>query len=368
MDVSTTGQANRIFISYAHLDDDLLNRAVAHFTNDLKSFYAAQTGGELEVFFDRDSIGWGSDWRKRIDSELRGASIFMPIITMQYFNRPACREELNAFYGSADLLGTGFLVLPVVVMGASRITAEHPMPEVRLIESIQFENLEEAFMSGRGTPEWRRALALVADKLGSIIAQAEEKLGNQKNSTTSEIDQIEPDENFDLFEHVELLNEIGNRLASEMQSAEQDLVQWFGIVQDEMQQIAATSPNVMRARLVTIAQAVRNPSLNLQVSASALAASVTQADALIRSMVGELNGAHTKEASNLANELISSMTSDSTDLREVSDGLVEILGMLKTMELLSVPLRKAIKPGRVGFAKIQDVVATIEGWGNMPTG
>ncbi|MEU6757660.1 toll/interleukin-1 receptor domain-containing protein [Streptomyces sp. NPDC046685] len=367
MDVSTTGQANRIFISYAHLDDELLNQAVAHFTNDLESFYAAQTGGELEVFFDRDSIGWGSDWRKRIDSELRGASIFMPIITMQYFNRPACREELNAFYGSADLLGTGFLILPVVVMGASRITANHPMPEVRLIESIQFENLEDAFMAGRGSPEWRRALALVADKLGVIITQAEEKLGGQKGSTASEIDRAEPDEHFDFFEHVELLNEIGDRLPSEMQSAEHDLIQWCTIVQEEMQQFAATSPNAMRARSISMAQAVQDPSLSLQGSASALAASVSQADALMRSMVGELNGVHTKEASDLANGLISSLTSDSTDLRELSDGLVEILGMLKTMELLSVPLRKSIKPGRVGFAKIQDVVTTIGGWGNIPT-
>ncbi|MEV7368683.1 TIR domain-containing protein [Streptomyces sp. NPDC091299] len=364
MDATTSGQANRIFVSYAHLDDELLNQAVEHFTSDLGSFYAATTGGQLEIFFDRDSIGWGSDWRKRIDSELRGASIFMPIITMQYFNRPACREELNAFYGSAKLLGAGFLVLPIVILGAGAISADHPLPEVRLIESIQFENLEDAFLSGRGTKEWRTALSRIANKLVKIIAEAEEKMSEPPLNPV-EGDGAEADEDFDLFEHLEQLNSIGDRIPAEMNRAEEDLTNWFAVVQAEMQQFTATSPGVMRARSIAMAQAVREPSVKLQESASQLASSVTDADALMRSMVGQLSGVKTKEASGLAKSLIASVTDGSTDLRELSAGLVEVLGMLKTMEVLSVPLRKSIKPGRIGFAKIQDVVNTLEGWSGI---
>ncbi|MFB7979105.1 TIR domain-containing protein [Streptomyces vinaceus] len=361
MDVNATGQANRIFVSYAHLDDELLNQAVGDFTHDLKAFYAAQNGGQLEIFFDRDSIGWGSDWRRRIDSDLRGASIFMPIITMQYFNRPACREELNAFYASAELLGAEFLILPVVILGAGRITADHPMPEVRLIESIQFENLEECFISGRGTREWRQALSRIADKLGAIIDRAEDKMSALNLMRPGEAE-IALDEDFDFLEHVEQLNQIGGRLPREMESAERNLMEWCDIVTSEIQQFGATSPNAMRARSIAMAQAVRDPSLKLQDSASVLAASVSQADALMRSMVGQLSGVRTKEGSELATNLVKSLTDGSTDLRELSGGLLEILGMLKTMELLSIPLRKSIKPGRVGFAKIQDVVTTIERW------
>ncbi|MEU1053046.1 TIR domain-containing protein [Streptomyces sp. NPDC005876] len=365
MDGTTSGQANRIFVSYAHLDDELLNQAVEHFTSDLGSFYAATTGGQLEIFFDRDSIGWGNDWRKRIDSELRGASIFMPIITMQYFNRPACREELNAFYGSAKLLDAGFLVLPIVILGASAISADHPLPEVRLIESIQFENLEEAFLSGRGTKEWRTALSRIANKLVKIIAEAEEKMSEPQLHPVESDGGAEVDEEFDLFEHLEQLNSIGDRLPAEMNRAEEDLTNWFAVVQAEMQQFTATSPGVMRARSIAMAQAVRDPSVKLQESASQLASSVTDADALMRSMVGQLSGVRTKEASDLAKSLIASVTDESTDLRELSAGLVEVLGMLKTMEVLSVPLRKSIKPGRIGFAKIQDVVNTLEGWSGI---
>ncbi|MDX6760508.1 toll/interleukin-1 receptor domain-containing protein [Streptomyces sp. F8] len=361
MDVNATGQANRIFVSYAHLDDELLNQAVEHFTHDLKAFYAAQNGGHLEIFFDRDSIGWGSDWRRRIDDDLRGASIFMPVITMQYFNRPACREELNAFYASAELLGAEFLILPVVILGAARITADHSMPEVRLIESIQFENLEECFIAGRGTREWRQALSRIAEKLGAIIDRAEEKMSSSSEGRSDEVE-IAVDEDFDFLEHAEQLNQIGDRLPGEMEAAEQDLTEWCSIVTAEMQQLGAASRSAMRARSIAMAQVIRVPSLKLQDSASTLAGSVSQADALMRAMVGQLNGVRTKEGSELAAKLVRSLTDGSTDLRELSSGLVEILGMLKTMELLSVPLRKSIKPGRVGFAKIQDAVTTIDGW------
>ncbi|MHA5054622.1 TIR domain-containing protein [Streptomyces sp. SD15] len=364
MDVSPTGQGNRIFVSYAHLDDELLNQAVEHFTKDLRSFYVAKTGGALEIFFDRESIGWGSDWRRRIDSELRGASIFMPIITMQYFNRPACREELNAFHGTAELLGAGYLILPIVILGASGITSDSQMPEVRLIESLQFENLEEAFLAGRGTREWREALSRITDKLVSVISRAEKSLADvEVGGSTSEA--AGSDEDFDLFQHFDELNQIGERLTPEMEEATQDLTTWCTIVQDEMKKFGVTSPAVLRAQSVTMAKAVEEPSLKLQSSAATLAQSVTSADALLRSMVGQLVGVNTSHGAEIAEKIIGDITQGSSDLQAFVDGLAEILEMLKTMEIMSVPLRKAIKPGRIGFTKLQDAIKTVDGWRSL---
>ncbi len=361
MDPNLTGQGNRVFVSYAHLDDELLNQAVEHFTKDLGSFYAAKTGGALDIFFDRESIGWGVDWRRRIDSELRGASIFLPIITMQYFNRPACREELNAFHASAELLGAGYLILPVVILGASGITADSQMPEVRLIESLQFENLEEAFLAGRGTREWREALSRITDKLVIVIARAEENLLNVESSEPT-LEAVDCDEDFDLFQHFEDLNQVGERLTPEMEESTRDLTTWCTVVQEEMQKFGATSPAVLRAQSVVMAKAVQEPSLKLQSSATALAQSVTEADALLRAMVGQLVGVNTSHGAEMAEKIISDITQGSSDLQPFVDGLAEILEMLKTMEIMSVPLRKAIKPGRIGFTKLQDAMKTIERW------
>ncbi|NEC25232.1 TIR domain-containing protein [Streptomyces sp. SID8111] len=361
MDANPAGQGNRIFVSYAHLDDELLNQAVEHFTSDLRSFYSAKTGGTLEVFFDRESIGWGTDWRRRIDSELRGASIFMPIITMQYFNRPACREELNAFYGSAELLGAKYLLLPIVIMGASGITADNQMPEVRLIERIQFENLEEAFLAGRGTREWREALSRIADKLVTIISQAEENLSAVAAAAGVEKSE-ELNEEFDLFQHFDQLNQLGEALTPELEAATQDLTTWCTVVQEEMQKFGPTSPAVLRSRSVVMAAAVREPSLKLQESATTFAQSVTEADALLRAVVSQLVSVNTSHGATLAEKIIADVTQGSTDLQEFLEGLGEILEMLKTMEIMSVPLRKALKPGRIGFTKLQDSIKTIDGW------
>ncbi|MEV0113294.1 hypothetical protein AB0H77_08605 [Streptomyces sp. NPDC050844] len=44
----------------------------------------------------------------------------------------------------------------------------------------------------------------------------------------------------------------------------------------------------------------------------------------------------------------------------------EFLNMLTLIELMSAPLRKAIKPARIGITKIQDAVQVIDRWGNLP--
>ncbi|WMT22631.1 toll/interleukin-1 receptor domain-containing protein [Streptomyces coelicolor] len=170
---SRLAQENRLFISYAHADNDLFGDAVKSFAADLKGFYAVKTGDALSVFFDRESIGWGDNWRIEIDGELENASIFMPVITMQYFNRPACRDELNAFNQSARRLGAQYLILPVVIAGAAAIRADHPIPEVATIAELQYRNLEDVFLAGKGTSEWRRALSTLADELITLISRAE---------------------------------------------------------------------------------------------------------------------------------------------------------------------------------------------------
>lgn len=52
-------QENRLFISYAHKDNELFDEAVAIFAKDVSNFYSAKTGNTLNYFFDRQSIGWG---------------------------------------------------------------------------------------------------------------------------------------------------------------------------------------------------------------------------------------------------------------------------------------------------------------------
>lgn len=372
-DMSTAGQGRQVFVSYAHVDNELMNQAVRQFTEDLKSFYAAKSGDYLKVFFDRDSIDWGDDWRKNIEANLRAASIFMPIITMQYFNRPACREELNAFHDSASLLDAGYLILPVVILGASSITAESEMPEVRLIESIQFQNLETAFLAGPGTREWRESINDITDKLIRIFEKADQRLATSDQddlSSPSVSDQKEgedeDEEETDLLQSMTDLEVVGHRVEGELQKASEDLTTWVNVLGKALDQFTpGKSPAVMRAESVKMARVLTKPSKDLQESATQVAQTTSEADALLRSMFDQLSGAGTSQADDLLRELAGSISSEADDIQEVMATSAEMLDVLKTLELLSVPLRKAIKPGRVGLTKIHDALRIIDSWNRL---
>lgn len=85
------------FISYRRVDNDDFGGAVDRLASDLKAVYAAKTGGQLQLFVDRESIGWGADWRDAIRTSVECATVFMPVITMRYFQSNQCCEELQSF-------------------------------------------------------------------------------------------------------------------------------------------------------------------------------------------------------------------------------------------------------------------------------
>ncbi|MFE6056956.1 TIR domain-containing protein [Kitasatospora sp. NPDC056446] len=365
MSISPSGPGSRIFVSYAHHDDDLLDQAVRSFTEDLKKFYAAKTGNDVVIFFDHDSIGWGSNWRDNIDGELRSASIFMPIITMQYFNRQACRDELNAFHGGAKRLGAGYLILPIVIMGAGRISADHPIPEVGLIEALQYENLEGSFLAGTGTREWREGVSRIADKLILAMERAEERM-TEIAATEQAGETVESQAELDLLGAMEEIERIGIRMKVEMEDVESILTEWVEALTQGMADFGpGKSASVMRAKTIQMAQEVEARSRRLYESSTALAKSVDETDTLLRSVVGGLSEAGGQYSTELLESFLLSAQSDSAQLAADADSMGQLLDMLKALETLSVPLRKAIKPGRVGFTKLQDARHTIGNWSQI---
>ncbi|HEX3825979.1 MAG TPA: TIR domain-containing protein [Sporichthyaceae bacterium] len=140
--------ANRGFISYTRDDNDDFNRVVGELKRTLAGRFHAHTGRQLQFFVDRDSIGWGQDWRQRIRESVQAATVFIPVVTMRYFSSEMCREELLLFHSNARQLGVTELILPVTLAGADQITADHALEEVRLIESLNYKNIESAWEAG----------------------------------------------------------------------------------------------------------------------------------------------------------------------------------------------------------------------------
>ena len=58
--------ATQCFVSYTRNDNDDFSQLVDELARSIANVYEAQTGNALNIFLDRDSIGWGEDWRGKI--------------------------------------------------------------------------------------------------------------------------------------------------------------------------------------------------------------------------------------------------------------------------------------------------------------
>ncbi|MFZ4189673.1 toll/interleukin-1 receptor domain-containing protein [Streptomyces pseudogriseolus] len=362
-------QENRLFISYAHKDNELFDEAVAIFAKDVSNFYSAKTGNTLNYFFDRQSIGWGENWRAEIDRGLDNSMVFMPIITMQYFNRAACRDELNAFKSSAERLGVRELILPVVIAGARSIKADHEIPEVRIIESLQYRDLESAFLAGPGTPEWRTALSALTDELIGIIdrVEAEQEARRSSGQPVLPSDAAAEGEDADLLQGMADLSTLSERVEEEITEANQAVEAWVEAISKDMESFSnQKTPQQMQAVSLRMASKAKEPSIRLRDAGTALATTTAEADALLRFMIEQLSQTESPEARGMAKQLTESMQEESPDLQSLLAQMSGVLSMLTVFEVMSSPLRASLKPARVGINKLQDAFRIVDSWSSLP--
>lgn len=69
----------RAFLSYSHADDAEFG-IVDPLVKKLKAYVRAKSGRALDIFVDRESIGWGTDWRESISSSVESATVSSPCL------------------------------------------------------------------------------------------------------------------------------------------------------------------------------------------------------------------------------------------------------------------------------------------------
>ena len=101
------------FWSYVRADDEADGGRITRLAARVQSEFQLLTGESIAVFVDREAIGWGDEWQRRIDEALEGTAFFVLVITPRYFQSEACRAELLTFSGHAESLRpTGESFLP----------------------------------------------------------------------------------------------------------------------------------------------------------------------------------------------------------------------------------------------------------------
>ncbi|SDF98021.1 TIR domain-containing protein [Lentzea fradiae] len=165
----------RLFLSYARQDDVVMD-FVGPFAESLRHYAHADRGRALEVFLDRDQIGWGDLVQPVLRAAVRGATAFVPVLTRRYFDRPYCREELFLFHNQAVVDGVRGLLLPVVLLGEDFLTEDNEDLAVRIVRERQHRSVREAWLEGPGSPAWRRTMVALASEVVDAVEAAEQAL------------------------------------------------------------------------------------------------------------------------------------------------------------------------------------------------
>ncbi len=159
------------FWSYAHEDDQLDEGAIVRLAERLEAEYSLITGRTLDLFVDRTGIPWGTEWRARIGNALVQTTFFIPVLSPRYFTREECRRELLEFAAQAESLGVGELILPILYAAVPGFTSENPDEAVALTARMQYVDWTDLRLSDVGSPEQRRAVNRLAQRLADVASE-----------------------------------------------------------------------------------------------------------------------------------------------------------------------------------------------------
>lgn len=362
----------KVFLSYAHADD-LVLEFIEPFKTSLKHMAFADQGRQLDIFVDRESIGWGENWQTSIRNAIDGATIFMPVVTRQYFERPACVEELLTFFTEAQNLGVTSLLLPVVVLGHSHITEDSPNAAARVIHERQYRDLREAMIEGHQSATWRRAMVKLAGELVEAASNAERVLGAESSPGSVVAPTRRP--TADTLSNVQLgdddapgimeVNEAAERFEEGVQvllaTLSQNMHDFTDTLSGAERMNAMTKPEA-RTYILSVATKLRPIGEEFSNTASSFEALVLHTDQIMRGYLKFLRD----------NDMIDQLRSEVESLRagEAHMGafeqteriVVKFLENIRPLEMGSAPLRKSIRSFRDGARAINSGISMIRAW------
>ncbi|GAA4886988.1 TIR domain-containing protein [Saccharopolyspora cebuensis] len=353
--------AIRVFLSYAHADDELLDM-VKYFKVSLEHVAFADRGRRLDVFFDRESIGWGDNWKGKIRGSIEGAMIFMPVVTRQYFDRAACREELLSFHGEAERLGVTSLILPVVVMGHSYISEDSQDVAARIISERQYRNLEDAWIEGPGSATWRRTMMQLARELVDAAELAEQKLSVDAGASTTpsmgDLDDTDAPGMAEVSEALEVFQRRGEALMLTMKNALAKLAESFNGAEGVQNMPAAEA----RAKMLEMAAQIGPYGAEFQEEARSFEAVVVETENLMRSYLEYIRQCGPRDLLEREYAALRSSAVGMEAFDEAEGMLSEFLKNLRPVEVSSAPMRKSLRGFRDGAKAVESAITMIKGW------
>lgn len=165
----------RLFVSYAHADDQRLNGRIVDFARDVADAYAFLYGFEASLFIDRDDIDWGESWRERLDDELSAVPFLLSMVTPRYLASAACRDEVLTFSAAAQEADDPRRLLPVrwVDVSTSDVVPEAD-PVRKILSDAQYVDMSTARFESRDSTAYNAVVEETARRLRRSVVRSRE--------------------------------------------------------------------------------------------------------------------------------------------------------------------------------------------------
>jgi parallel beta-helix repeat protein len=160
------------FLSYVWLDDEHEEGRLSEFRRRLAAEVRMQTGRPFDIFQDRKAVGWGEQWKQRIEESLDAATFLIPIVTPGFFNSSWCRTEFERFLERERQLGRKDLILPVYYVDSSILSDEarrQADPVASEIAARQFADWRELRFEPFTAPIIGKTLAQLAKQIVAAL-------------------------------------------------------------------------------------------------------------------------------------------------------------------------------------------------------
>ncbi|MEV4738073.1 MULTISPECIES: DUF4143 domain-containing protein [unclassified Microbacterium] len=180
-----------LFVSYVHADNDAQKGRIIKFARDLAETYSFLYGRDLQIFIDRDDIGWGDDWRKRLGNEIASTAFLLANVTPRYLRSQACRQEVLDFASAARAAGEPRLLLPLlwVDIDATDVVPKDDPVRQRLLDT-QWIDVKAVRALQPDSIEYEQLVERVAIRLRSTL-EARNAPGKMSEPAAEEPDLID---------------------------------------------------------------------------------------------------------------------------------------------------------------------------------
>jgi len=160
-----------------HADDTADGGRISQLARDIVAQYEVLTGESIDLFLDKDALGWGDDWQEKVDESLSSVAFFIPVLTPRYFISSECRRELRFFGDKAIALGITELVMPLLYVDVAAIHEAEPDDEaIQVVKKFQWVDWRELRWTDPGSSDYRQNVARLAGRLveaNRLAAEAE---------------------------------------------------------------------------------------------------------------------------------------------------------------------------------------------------